>query len=76
MNSINQNKSNPSEQIELLQVLNRTIESDRQFMDVPSQESATNLLVDMLAEVRDEKLKEISEQCRLGLGELKWSSGI
>jgi hypothetical protein len=51
-------------------VLNRTIESDRQFMDVPSQELATNLLVDMLAEVRDEKLKEISEQCRLGLGEL------
>ncbi|KAG5668406.1 hypothetical protein PVAND_016346 [Polypedilum vanderplanki] len=73
INSINQNKSNPSDQVEFLQVLNKTIENDRQFMDVHVQELATNLLIDILNEQKIERCKEVDENCRLGLALLGYT---
>lgn len=69
LTKINEKKCDLSEQKELLDVLVRTLEIERQLMDPLVQEKCSNLLLDILNDVRETKCEKIDENCRLGLGE-------
>lgn len=68
ISKINEKRNDLNEQRQLLEVLVRTLENERQQMDPLVQEMASNLLQDTLGETKEVRCNEIDENCRLGLG--------
>ncbi|CAG9811660.1 unnamed protein product [Chironomus riparius] len=74
--SVGQNKANTTEQLQFLEVLVRTIETERQMMYPQTQQLATNLLVELQNETREVPCEVLQENCRLGLALLGYSAPI